>query len=148
MQNICSWGMVSWKIVSVLTKFWESSPGKFICSYGFFPPRKSYVFLRNFEKALREILICSSTFCLSWKIWSLFKKVAPEKKYILAKQLDSCFWAVHVNYGHISTYACMLIILTNNLRRHCLMNIFLLINDKFSSAKISSFKALIPRRKM
>ena len=35
----------------------------------FLPPGKSYVFLRNFEKALLEILMCSSLFCLSWKIY-------------------------------------------------------------------------------
>ena len=29
----------------------------------FLPPGKSFVFLRNFEKALLEILMCSSTFC-------------------------------------------------------------------------------------
>ena len=48
--------MVSWKIVCVLTKFRENSPGK------------SYVFLQNFEKALLKIFMCSSTFCLFWKI--------------------------------------------------------------------------------
>ena len=91
-------GMVSWKNVCVLTKYRESSPGKFdlflwyffllmenlMCSNEildkiswkfwsvlmiFLPPGKSHVFLQNFEKALLEILICSSIFCLSWKIY-------------------------------------------------------------------------------
>ena len=85
--------MVSWKIVSVLTKFRESSPGKFDLFLQYFlkilcvPTKfwtrspgkfdlflryffllKSCVFLQNFEKALLEILMCSSIFCLSWKI--------------------------------------------------------------------------------
>ena len=75
-------GMASWKIVCVLTKFWESSPRKFdlflwyfcllenlMCSKEildkiswkfwsvliiFLPLGKSYVFLQNFEKALRK----------------------------------------------------------------------------------------------
>ena len=74
--------MVFWKIVSVLTKFWESSPGKnLVCYYGisFFwkifmcsdeifdkkivcllmiisPPGKLYVFLRNWESSLCVLL--------------------------------------------------------------------------------------------
>ena len=48
-------GMVSWKVWSVLMVF--------------FPPGKSYVFLQNFEKAILEILMCSSTFCPSWKFY-------------------------------------------------------------------------------
>ena len=47
LQNICFWGyMISWKIVSVLTKFRESSPGKFD------------LFLRYFF--LLENLMCSN----------------------------------------------------------------------------------------
>ena len=70
------------------TKFWEISPGKFdlffwyffflenlmcsneildkiswknlICFYVIFSPGKSYAFLQNSEKALQEILMCSS----------------------------------------------------------------------------------------
>ena len=81
--------MISWKIVRVFTKlsvlivffppgklyvflhFEKTFPGKFdlLLSY-VFPAEKSYMFLWNFEKALlEEILTCSSTFCLSWKIY-------------------------------------------------------------------------------
>ena len=81
----------------VLTKFRERSPGKFDLFFRYFfiswkilcvlildkiswnflsvvlmiflPLGKSYEFLQNFEKALLEILMCSSIFCLSWKIY-------------------------------------------------------------------------------
>ena len=49
---------ISWKIWSVLI-----IP---------FPPGKWYVFLRNCEKVLREILMCSRIFCLSWKIYMCY----------------------------------------------------------------------------
>ena len=52
---------------------WESSPGIFyLFLWYFFPFGKSCVFLWNFEKALLDILMCSSTFCLSWKIYMCF----------------------------------------------------------------------------
>ena len=35
---------------------------------GEWSPGKSYLFLKKIQKALLEILICSRTFCLSWKI--------------------------------------------------------------------------------
>ena len=68
---ICSYGIsFSWKILCILTKFWTRSPGKFwYVLMIFLSPGKSYVFLRNFEKALLEILMCSGIFCLSWKIY-------------------------------------------------------------------------------
>ena len=54
LQNICSWG----------------SPGKFDLFFMILsPPGKSYVFWQNFEKALQKIMMCSSTFHLSWKIY-------------------------------------------------------------------------------
>ena len=68
---ICSYGIsFSWKILCVLTKFWTRYSWKFrSVPMIFLPPGKSYVFLQNFEKALLEIFMCSSTFCLSWKIY-------------------------------------------------------------------------------
>ena len=102
--------MVFWKIISVLTKFWESSPGKFDLFLWYFfllenripadTRRQNNVVitsLRRFnvrttsfwrrvsagmcscgKKALLKILMCSSTFCLSWKILcvleNLYKK--------------------------------------------------------------------------
>ena len=41
----------------------------------FFPPGKSYVYLQNFEKALLEILMCSSTFCLLENLTCSYKEL-------------------------------------------------------------------------
>ena len=64
-------GMVFWKIVCVLKKILKKLSWKiWSVVMVFFPPGKSYAFLRNFEKALLEISMCSSTFWLSWKMCS------------------------------------------------------------------------------
>ena len=61
--------MVSWNIVSVLTKFWESSPGNLIHSYCISFSWKSFCVLSKFwTRSLQEILMCSGKFRLSWKI--------------------------------------------------------------------------------
>ena len=42
---------------------------------GVWSPGKYYMFLESFEKHLLKILMCSRTFCLSWKIycsWTIF----------------------------------------------------------------------------
>ena len=67
LQNIC---MVSWKILCVLTNFWTRSI--LICSYDISFSWKILCGLQNFKKAHREILMCSSIFFLSWKIWGVF----------------------------------------------------------------------------
>ena len=95
-------GMVSWKILSVLTKSWESSPGKFdlflwyffllenlLCSkeildkiswkicdlfLRYFLLLENRMFLQNFEKSLPEILMCSNKCYLSCKIWCVLIK--------------------------------------------------------------------------
>ena len=97
LQNICSWVWSPGKSYLFLQNFEKALLENLICSYGiyffllenlmcsneildkiswkiwsvlriFSPPRKSYVFLQNFKKALLKILMCSSTFYLSWKI--------------------------------------------------------------------------------
>ena len=70
LQNICSWGMVSRKIVSVLTKSWESSPGKFDLFVWYF--------------LLLENLKCSNEILdkISWKIWCVLIHVASPEKFI------------------------------------------------------------------
>ena len=100
-------GIVSWKIISVITKFWESSPGKFdlflwyffllenlMCSNEifdkiswkiwsvlmvFFSPGKSYVFLRNFEKAILENL-----YVFLYHFWFSWKKMVCSYKRIMS----------------------------------------------------------------
>ena len=67
LQNICSWGMVSQKIICVLMIF--------------FLPGKSYVFLRNFQKALLEIFMCSSTF-LVLNLMCSYKRIMFLLKFI------------------------------------------------------------------
>ena len=76
-NKIFDFDKISWKIWSVLMVF--LSPGK------------SYVFLRNFEKAILEILMCSSTYCLSWKIyvflyhfWFSWKKMVCFYKRVMS----------------------------------------------------------------
>ena len=69
--------MVSWKIVSVLTKFWESSPGKFDLFFWYF--------------FLLENLMCSNEILdnISWKIWSvLIIFFPPGKSYVFLAE----FW--------------------------------------------------------
>ena len=55
----------------------------------FLPHGKSYLFLQNFEKALLEILMCSSLFCLSWKIYMCSYTIfgSPIKFDVLIKEL-------------------------------------------------------------
>ena len=67
---ICSCGIsFSWKILVLFWRnFGQDLLKNLIRSYNIFPPGNLYVFLRNFEKAFLEILMCSSTLCLSWKI--------------------------------------------------------------------------------
>ena len=45
-----------------------------ICSWGVWSPRKSYMFLQNFEKALLKYLICSYGISFSWKILCVLTK--------------------------------------------------------------------------
>ena len=78
---------------------------------------KSYVFLRNFEKALLEILMCSSTFWFSWKIYmcSCTIFVFPGKKWcVLIKGLCLLLENSYVFFLHPS--------LLENLM--CFRNIF------------------------
>ena len=62
LQNICSWGygLLENRICS--NEMLDKISLK-ICSYLFL------LYFENFEKALLENLMCSSTFCLSWKIY-------------------------------------------------------------------------------
>ena len=98
LQNICSWGYGLLENRNLfLQNFEKALLENLICFYVIFllenlvcsneildkilwkiwsvlkifsPPRKSYVFLQNFKKALLEILLRSSTFCFSWKMCS------------------------------------------------------------------------------
>ena len=65
----------------------------------FFPPGKSYVFLWNFKKALLEILMCSSTFCLSWKIYMSSYAIfgSPGKLDVCSYKIIMSFsWKIHM----------------------------------------------------
>ena len=81
---ICSYGIsFSRKMLSVLTIFWTRSPGNFDIII-FLPPGKSYVFLRNFEKALLENLMCSYKriiYVFSWKIRGVLVASKPPGKF-------------------------------------------------------------------
>ena len=92
-QNICSFEMVSWKIVSVLTKFWESSPGKFdLFSWLFFllenlmcsneiwtrSPRNFDLFLWYFWR----MCSCGILRKLSWKFWCVLVRFVSPGKFI------------------------------------------------------------------
>ena len=57
------------------------------------------VFLQNFEKALLEILMWSSTFCLSWKIdmCSCTNFGSPRKDGVFLYKDYVFSWKIHMN---------------------------------------------------
>ena len=68
---ICSYGIsFSWKILCVLTKFWARSLGRFdLFLWYFYLLENRMCSCGILKKAFLEILMYSSTFCLSWKIY-------------------------------------------------------------------------------
>ena len=54
-QCLYSWGMISWKIVCVLTKFWDSFAGKFDLFLEIFSSWKIVCVFHNFEKKLEHL---------------------------------------------------------------------------------------------
>ena len=77
MQNICSWGVWSWKTVlflqnleNALLEFWTRSPGKF------------YPFLLYFFLLENRMYSCRILRKLSWKFWCVLVHFASPGKFI------------------------------------------------------------------
>ena len=98
-------GMVSWKIVCVLTKFSESPPGKFDLFLWY---------LRHLFFIL-ETLMCSNEFLdnISWKIWSvLMIFFRPRKSYVFLRNFIKLFWkfwCVLVRFASPGKFTCVLV---------------------------------------
>ena len=94
--NICLWDMISWKIVSVLTKLWENSWKIWSVLMVFLSPRKSCVLTKfwtaspgKFDLFLRYFFHLENCMCscgilrkLSWKFWCVLVHFASPGKFL------------------------------------------------------------------